>query len=119
MKLNRLTIRYLAVTSICLILLSATGCEPETKTDPKQERLYAAKNMELQKQIESLKTQHEEALKAKQSEIDSCVKQRDVFKKQLDEQALQMFENTVLTDLLRENKSLKDENEKLKADMQK
>jgi hypothetical protein len=100
---------------ICILLLSLTGCQPETKVDQRQDRLYSVENMELKKQVNSLEKKYEKDMATKKAELDKCNRQLKQVSKELGNDAMTMFETDLINSLMKQIDNLTKENQKLKA----
>lgn len=108
--------KTLIFTMICGVFFLIIGCEPENKTDDsKKERLFAAENMELKKEIENLKKTHTKELASAKAELAECQKQNDFLSEQVQEETTKVLENEITNMLMEESQRLNQENEELKA----
>src|SRR4030042_5136902 len=104
--------KTLIFTMICGVFFLIMGCEPENKTnDVKKERLFAAENIELKKQIEDLKKTHEKELTAVQAELAECQKENEFLAEQAQEETTKALENDITNMLMQESQRLVAENE--------
>lgn len=108
----------MAIAVVCYVGILVAGCEPEPTSSVKQERLYAAENMELKKQIKDMKKKHGKELAAKQELINECEKKKQTLLRQANEEANKMFEESVMSQLMDQVEELKEENKKLRAQLE-
>ncbi|MFA5553173.1 MAG: hypothetical protein WCZ89_03050 [Phycisphaerae bacterium] len=110
------------VSLVLGMLLCTLGCEPEgpaaAPPDPKAERLYAAQNIELKKQIEELEKSYERQLVEKEMLLEQCRNQNDELQLQLGEEASQIFENDLVKILMEESQRLTEENQELREQIE-
>ena len=66
--MNKIT-KAIVLLTVCITLAGLTGCEPKEEVSDRQERLYAAQNMELQKQISELEEQFAIDIQKKQDDL--------------------------------------------------
>ena len=109
------TIMYI---TICTFAVMLTGCEPQEPVSERQERLYAIENEELNKQIADLEKQFEKDLQARQKELDKCIEERDLLRKQMQEETTKMFEESLMNVLMEQIQGLTEENTLLKAQIE-
>ena len=112
--MNRTTKTILWLT-VCMILAVLTGCDEEGATSERQERLYAAENVELKKQIAELEEQFQKDLAAKQEELDRCNEDKTALQQQLQENTAKVFTESVTPSLMEQIQELTSENTQLKA----
>ena len=108
----------LMVTVFC-VMMTISGCEPESPTDTKKQRLYSAENMALKKQIAKMEKEHARQLTARQEIIDKCEKERDALQQQIDKETIKLFEESVMMELFEQINKLTQENSQLQAEIEK
>jgi hypothetical protein len=107
----------------CAIMLIAGCGQPETP-NVKKARAIAAENIELRKEldrrnneIETLKTQHGKELAEQKKLLAECLKEKESLKEK-SRQNIRSQVKGVLHTVLEENKKLRDENARLKAQIE-
>jgi DNA repair exonuclease SbcCD ATPase subunit len=106
-----------------IIMLSA-GCQEEKLQSDKKNRVIAAENIQLKKEIkkrdekiERLKKQHEKKLQQQEELLDKYAKQKEALEKQLQKGVKNQIDD-VLTNLIEENAKLRDEINRLEAELE-
>ena len=119
---NKLPILLLLLW-ICAIVLSA-GCGPQQPPNVKKARAIAAENIELRKelerrnnQIETLKEQYGEELEAQKKRLKTCLQEKEELKEK-SRQNIRDQVKGVLDTVLEENRKLREENTRLKAQIE-
>lgn len=108
------TILIIIITSVVFAII--TGCEPEGTTEnPKKERLYAAENIELKKQIDQMKKTHQSELAANQQLLDSCLEENQMLTQQIEQNTADILNDEITTMMMNETQRLQQENESLMA----
>lgn len=115
--MSRITGTILCLAA-CTILALLTGCKEEGVTSQKQERLYAAQNMELKNEIARLKEQFEKDLAAKQQELDKCNEDKSVLEQEIEKETAKVFEESLTDMLVEQVEQLTQENAQLKAEIE-
>ncbi len=120
----RISKTVLLAAGVTIIMLSA-GCQEEELQSDKKNRVIAAENIQLKKEIkkrdetiERLKKQHEKQTQQQKELLEKYIKQKEALEKQL----LQGVENQmdeVLAAVIEENAKLQDEVKKLEAELDK
>jgi cell division septum initiation protein DivIVA len=110
------------VVGIVAILM--TACGQKEPPSVKQSRAIAAENIELRKrverlnrEIESLKEQHEKELNKQETLLTECEKDKDALKKKA-QQNIRSQVAPVLDAVIDETARLREENSKLKAQIE-
>jgi DNA anti-recombination protein RmuC len=113
------------IVGLLVVLLLAGGCHHETTPETKQSRLIAAESMQLKKQladchtrIETLNARHADALERCEDELDACQKRIEVLQEDL-RQGVAERVNSVTTTVLDENAGLRQEIQRLQAELDK
>jgi septal ring factor EnvC (AmiA/AmiB activator) len=120
------TERACALVLLCSLTLILTGgCGPQVPQSVKRSRTIAAENIELRKaldrrnkEIETLKTQYGEKIDEQREQLRKCLQEKE----QLKEKSRQNVRNqvsSVLDTVMQENKKLREENARLKAQIEK
>ena len=117
------TCKYLVFIAFVIFIIS-TGCKAPQTPSEKQSRLIAAENMELQKQIEQLKTQIE-VLKAQQEKeleeqkqlLTKANEEIEAWKEKSQQNVREQVQG-VLDTLIQQNSDLSTEIEKLKSELE-
>ena len=119
----RISKTVLLAVGITIIMLSA-GCQKEELQSDKKNRVIAAENLQLKKEIkkrdetiERLKKQHEKKLRQQDELLDKYAKQKEALEKQL-QQGVKNQIDDVLTNLIEENAKLRDEINRLEAELE-
>jgi hypothetical protein len=119
---NKLPILLLLLW-ICAIVLTA-GCGPQQPPNVKKARAIAAENIELRKelerrdnQIKTLKEQYGEELEAQKKRLKTCLQEKEELKEK-SRQNIRDQVKGVLDPVLEDNRKLREENTKLKAQIE-
>jgi hypothetical protein len=107
------------VAGIAVIMI--IGCGPQQPPNVKKARAIAAENIELRKeldrrnnQIETLKEQYGEELEVQKKRLKTCLQEKEELKEK-SRQNIRDQVKGVLDPVLEENKKLREENTRLKA----
>lgn len=117
-----------AIQAFVLVIVFAVvltiGCGPQEPPSIKKSRAIAAENIELRKEldrrskeIEKLKAQHSEEINEQKELLQTCLQEKDAWKKK-SQQNIRNQVKGVLDTVLEENKKLREENSKLKAQIE-
>jgi hypothetical protein len=119
---NKLPILLLLLW-ICAIVLTA-GCGPQQPPNVKKARAIAAENIELRKELErrdnqlkTLKEQYGEELEAQKKRLKTCLQEKEELKEK-SRQNIRDQVKGVLDPVLEDNRKLREENTKLKAQIE-
>jgi regulator of replication initiation timing len=111
------------LTLIFAVMLTA-GCGPNEPPSVKKSRTIAAENIELRKQlaqsskeIEKLKEQHGKELDEQKKLLQTCLQEKEAWKNK-SQQNIRNQVKGVLDTVLEENAKLREENTKLKAQIE-
>ena len=111
------------VAGLLVIPILASGCHRQSTPETKQARLIAAENMQLQKslagrdaEVDKLKAQHAKDLKQKEDELAACRKRIQTLESDLQKGIAERV-NSVTAAVMDENARLRQEVEKLKAQL--
>ena len=114
---RKLITTIFAAVGIVWALVLISGCDEQNNSDIKRARLIAEQDTQLKKEIEQLNKKLEnlsEETKKQKEQLDACLQK----KKDLEEEfqnALRKDVNDILSPVLEETAKLREENEKLKA----
>ncbi len=113
------------VLTVCVVVMSIAGCGEQELPSVKKSRLIAVENMRLKKElgqrskeIERLNELHNKESKKQEKLLAECVQEKESWK----EKARQNVRNQVkgvFDAVMEQNVKLRDENEKLKAQIEK
>ena len=124
MTYPRIKIGNIGIILIGCIAILITGCGPKGPPSVKQSRAIAAENIELKKQverlnreIEKLKEQHEKEINKQEKLLAQCEQDKDALKKKA-QQNIRGQVAPVLDAVIDETARLREENSKLKAQIE-
>jgi len=113
-----------SVITIAIAVMLTAGCGPQEPPSVKKSRTIAAENIELKKQlaksnkeIEMLKAQYRKKINEQKEQLQKCLKEKEVLK----EKSRQNIRNQVkgvLDTVLEENRKLREQNAKLRAQIE-
>jgi hypothetical protein len=113
----------LAVGTIVVMLIA--GCQEQEQIDAKKSRVIAAENMELKKElgqrgkeIEKLKELHSKEIKRQEGLLAKCQEEKKLWQDKADENIKEQV-SEILTVVMEQNSKLQEENENLKAQIDK
>jgi len=113
---------FVLVVGVAVMLTA--GCGPQEPPDLKKSRAIAAENIELRKElaqsskeIEKLKDQHGKELDEQKKLLQTCRQEKEAWKNK-SRQNIRSQVKGVLDTVLEENKKLRDENARLKAQIE-
>jgi hypothetical protein len=101
----------------CAVLVPLIGCD-EKPINKSQEKLYAAENMELKKDISRLKEEHKKELAAKQNELENCRAENEKLEERLQRDNAKIMQESMIVPLMEQMQKLKAENSQLKAEIE-
>ena len=114
---------FVLVVIVAVMLIGGCGGQNEPP-DVKKSKAIAAENIELKKQlaqsgkeIEKLKDQHGKEIDEQKQLLAECLKEKEIWK-QKSQQNIRSQVKGVLDTVLEENKKLRDENTRLKAQIE-
>ena len=114
---------FILIVGIALMLTAGCGGQNEPPS-VKKSRVIAAENIELRKElaqsskeIEKLKAQHGREIDEQKKLLQTCLQEKETLKKK-SRQNIRSQVKGVLDTVLEENKKLRDENSKLKAQIE-
>jgi len=117
----RTVIRKAFFSVICFAIFGLiAGCEEETMSSPRKERLIAAEKMALEKELRDCTAKAanlEQEIEKQKGLVVACEEEKDQLKKSSDEQVEAKF-RLLFETLGKESKRLKDENAALKAQIE-
>ena len=118
-------VRKIFVLAVCIIVMSIAGCGEQELPSVKKSRLIAVENMQLKreleqrsKEIERLKELHNRESRKQEKILAECVQEKDSWK----QKARQNVKNQVkgvFDAVMEQNAKLREENKKLKAEIEK
>jgi hypothetical protein len=107
-----------------IAVIMTIGCGPQQPPNVKKARAIAAENIELKKEldlrnkeIEMLKAQHGKELTEQKKLLADCLKEKEALQNKSRQNVRDQVKG-VLGSVLEENKKLRDENTKLKAQIE-
>jgi len=113
----------LAVGTIVVMLIAS--CQEQEQIDAKKSRVIAAENMELKKElehrgkeIERLKELHAKEIKRQEGLLAKCQEEKKLWQDKADENIKEQV-SEILTVVMEQNSKLQEENENLKAQIDK
>ena len=112
------------VLIVGIAVMMAAGCGPQEPPSVKKSRTIAAENIELRKQlaqsskeIEKLKEQHGKELDEQKNLLQTCLQEKEAWQNK-SRQNIRSQVKGVLDTVLEENKKLREQNNKLKAQIE-
>ncbi len=112
------------VLIVGIAVMMTTGCGPQEPPSVKKSRTIAAENIELRKQlaqsskeIEKLKEQHGKEIDEQEKLLQTCLQEKEAWQNK-SRQNIRSQVKGVLDTVLEENKKLREENNKLKAQIE-
>lgn len=113
----------LAASTIVVMLIAS--CQEQEQIDAKKSRVIAAENMELKKElehrgkeIERLKELHAKEIKRQEGLLAKCQEEKKLWQDKADENIKEQV-SEILTVVMEQNSKLQEENENLKAQIDK
>ena len=110
-----------SVITIAIAVMLTVGCGPQEPPSVKKSRTIAAENIELRKQlaqsskeIEKLKEQHSKEIDEQKKLLQTCLQEKEAWKNK-SQQNIRNQVKGVFDTILEENKKLREENTRLKA----
>ena len=123
-KMNRPILKALVIIIIIAVMLTG-GCGPQEPPSVKKGRTIAAENIELRKEldrrnkeIEMLKAQYSEKIDEQREQLQKCLREKEQLKEK-SRQNVRDQVSSVLDTVMEENKKLREENARLKAQIEK
>jgi hypothetical protein len=118
--------RACALVLLCSLTLILTGgCGPQEPQSIKKGRVIVAENIELRKeldrrnkQVEMLKAQYSTKIDEQREQLQKCLREQEELK-QKSRQNVRDQVSSVLDNIMEENKKLREENTRLKAQVEK
>ena len=112
------------VLVIGIAVMVAAGCGPQEPPGVKKSRTIAAENIELRKElaqsskeIEKLKEQHGKEIDEQKKLLQTCLQEKEAWQNK-SQQNIRSQVKGVLDTVLEENKKLREENTRLKAQIE-
>ena len=113
------------VLTVCVVVMLIAGCGNQELPGVKKSRLIAVENMRLTKElgqrsreIERLNEQHNKEIKKQEKLLAKCVQEKENWKKKARQNVRNQVKG-VFDAVMEQNAKLRDENEKLKAQIEK
>ena len=113
------------VLTVCVVVMSIAGCGEQEPPSVKKSRLIAVENMRLKKElgqrskeIERLNELHNKEIKKQEKLLAKCVQEKESWKKKARQNVRNQVKD-VFDAVMEQNTKLRDENEKLKAQIKK
>lgn len=97
---------------IVLVMLIA-GCEEQSLSGAEKSRLIADENIQLKQELK----RRDREIKKQKGLLGECLQEKKVAEERADKSIEDMMDN-VVKDILRENRELREENEKLKRELE-
>ena len=112
------------LVSVVLIIMLIAGCEEQQLPSAKKSRLIVAENMQLKKElerrsedIERLIDLHDREIKRQEELLAKCLEEKETWKKKSRQNVRNQVKG-VLDAVMEQNAELREENEKLKAQIE-
>ncbi len=113
------------VLTVCVVVMSIAGCGEQELPSVKKSRLIAVENMRLEKElgqrskeIERLNELHNKEIKKQEKLLAKCVQEKEGWKQKARQNVRNQVKD-VFDAVMEQNAKLRDENEKLKAQIEK
>ena len=117
--------RDIFVLAVCVVVMLIAGCGNQEPPSVKKSRLIAVENMRLKKElgqrsreIERLKELHNKEIKQQEKLLAECVQEKESWKQKARQNVRNQVKG-VVDAVMEQNAKLRDENEKLKAQIEK
>jgi hypothetical protein len=121
--MKKLISKTILLTVCVAIVILSIGCQEEDLSSDKRSRVIAAENIRLKKEvkkrdelIDRLKKQHKKKVKQQEELLAKYAKQKAILEKQL-QQGVENEVDEVLANVIEENVKLRDEINKLEAEL--
>ncbi len=119
------TARDIFVLAVCVVVMLIAGCGNQEPPSVKKSRLIAVENMRLtkelgqrSKEIERLNELHNKEIKKQEKLLAECVQEKESWKQKARQNVRNQVKD-VFDAVMEQNAKLRDENEKLKAQVEK
>jgi len=113
------------VLTVCVVVMSIAGCVEQELPGVKKSRLIAVENMQLKKElgqrskeIERLNELHNKEIKKQEKLLAECVQEKESWKQKARQNVRNQVKG-VFDAVMEQNATLREENEKLKAQIEK
>jgi len=106
------------VLTVCVVVMSIAGCGEQELPGVKKSRLIAVENMRLEKEIERLNELHNKESKKQEKLLAECVQEKESWKQKARQNVRNQVKG-VFDAVMEQNVKLREENEKLKAQIEK
>ena len=117
--------RKIFVLTVCVVVMLIVGCGEQAPPSVKKSRLIAAENMRLtkelerrDKEIESIKELHNKEIKKQEKLLAKCLEEKESWKQNARQNVRNQVKG-VFDAVMEQNAKLLEENEKLKAQIEK
>ena len=117
--------REIFVLTVCVVVMSIAGCGNQEPPSVKKSRLIAVENMQLtkelgqrNKEIERLNELHNKESKKQEKLLAKCVQEKENWKQKARQNVRNQVKG-VFDAVMEQNVKLREENEKLKAQIEK
>ncbi len=117
-------VRKMFVLAVCVVVMSIAGCGQQEQPSVKKSRLIAVENMRLKKElgqrskeIERLNELHNKESKKQEKLLAECVQEKESWKHKARQNVRNQVKD-VFDAVMEQNAKLRDENEKLKAQIE-
>ncbi len=118
-------VQKMFVLTVCVVVMSIAGCGEQEPPSVKKSRLLAVENMQLtkelgqrNKEIERLKELHNKESKKQEKLLAKCVQEKESWKQKARQNVRNQVKG-VFDAVMEQNVKLREENEKLKAQIEK
>ncbi len=118
-------VRKIFVLTVCVVVMSIAGCGEQEPPSVKKSRLIAVENMQLKKdlgqrnkEIERLNELHNSQSKKQEKLLAKCVQEKESWKQKARQNVRNQVKD-VFDAVMEQNVKLSEENEKLKAQIEK
>ena len=118
-------VRKMFVLAVCVVVMSIVGCGNQVPPSVKKSRLIAVENMRLKKElgqrnreIERLNELHNKESKKQEKLLAECVQEKESWKQKARQNVRNQVKG-VFDAVMEQNAKLREENEKLKAQIEK
>ena len=115
----------MSVLTVCVVVIFIAGCGIDEPPSMKKSRLIAVENMQLKREleqrnleIEKLIEQHNKEIKKQEELLAKCVREKDSWKQKARQNVRSQVKG-VFDAVMEQNAKLREENEKLKAKIEK
>jgi hypothetical protein len=111
--------KILVLSFAVVALVMTPGCQEERVVDPKscpaRYRLLANENRNLEKQIETLKSEHKKEIKKQGKALTQCQRDREAIAKMTGKGVQDQIDTALIEKITKRTMALQEENQALKA----